>query len=152
MKANSLRIAAIAAALALTAGCGKKQPKEIPPPPIGSEGATDEQAGTGDPSGGVGTVALPGSRGDLIAFTKIAGNFRIGVMSPDGGGERLLTNSWQDEGPTWSPNGRVLQFFRTSQGRAGSSSIWQVDLTGVNERRIPTKLEGSDPTWGPLLP
>ena len=39
-------------------------------------------------------------RGDLIAFTKMQGNFRIGVMSPSGGGERLLTNSWQDEAPS----------------------------------------------------
>jgi TolB protein len=93
-------------------------------------------------------------RGDLIAFTKIAGNFRIGVMSPSGGGERLLTNSWQDEAPTWSPNGRVIQFFRTSQGRGGKSSLWQVDLSGVNERKlpIPGEVGGSDPTWGPLLP
>jgi peptidoglycan-associated lipoprotein len=79
MKANSLRIAAIAAALALTAGCGKKQPKEIPPPPIGSDGTTDEQAGTGDPSGGVGSVALPGSRGDFL-------NAVGGAM----GGDRVL--------------------------------------------------------------
>jgi peptidoglycan-associated lipoprotein len=65
MKANSLRIAAIAAALALTAGCGKKQPKEIPPPPIGSDGTG--QDGLGDPNaGGVGTAALPGSRGDFL--------------------------------------------------------------------------------------
>ncbi|HEX8622328.1 MAG TPA: Tol-Pal system beta propeller repeat protein TolB [Allosphingosinicella sp.] len=91
-------------------------------------------------------------RGDLIAFTRIAGNFRIGVMSPDGSGERLLTDSWQDEAPSWSPNGRVLQFFRTSQGRSGKSSVWQVDLTGRNERRIPTPLDGSDPAWGPILP
>ena len=91
-------------------------------------------------------------RGDLSAFTKIAGNFRIGVMTPSGGGERLLTNSWQDEAPTWSPNGRVIQFFRTSQGRGGKSSLMQVDLTGVNERRLPTPVDGSDPTWGPLLP
>ncbi|PSJ41803.1 Tol-Pal system beta propeller repeat protein TolB [Allosphingosinicella deserti] len=103
---------------------------------------------------GGGSYATPewSPRGDLVAFTKIAGNFRVGVMTPDGGGERLLTNSWQDEAPTWSPNGRVIQFFRTSQGRSGGSSVWQVDLTGVNERRIPTPLEGSDPTWGPLLP
>jgi TolB protein len=103
---------------------------------------------------GGGSYATPewSPRGDLIAFTRIAGNFRIGVMSPDGGGERLLTNSWQDEAPTWSPNGRVIQFFRTTQGRSGGSGVWQVDLTGVNERRIPTPLEGSDPTWGPLLP
>ncbi|HEY0044257.1 MAG TPA: Tol-Pal system beta propeller repeat protein TolB [Allosphingosinicella sp.] len=103
---------------------------------------------------GGGSYATPewSPRGDLIAFTKIAGNFRIGVMTPDGGSERLLTNSWQDEAPTWSPNGRVIQFFRTGQGRSGGSSIWQVDLTGVNERRLPTPLDGSDPAWGPILP
>jgi TolB protein len=103
---------------------------------------------------GGGSHATPewSPRGDLIAFTKIAGNFRVGVMSPDGSGERLLTNSWQDEAPSWSPNGRVIQFFRSAQGRSGGSSVWQVDLTGVNERRIPTPLDGSDPAWGPLLP
>src|SRR5688500_3220250 len=74
-------------------------------------------------------------RGDLISFTRVTGNFRIGVMRPDGGGERLLTNGWQDEAPTWSPNGRVIQFFRTSQGASGKSTVWQVDLTGVNERK-----------------
>ncbi len=105
-------------------------------------------------SSGGGAYATPewSPRGDLIAFTRIAGNFRIGVMTPDGEGERLLTNGWQDEAPTWAPNGRVLQFFRTSPGRSGASTIWQVDLTGINERRIPTPVEGSDPAWGPLLP
>jgi TolB protein len=103
---------------------------------------------------GGGRYATPewSPRGDLIAFTKIAGNFKIGVMTPGGSGERLLTNSWQDEAPSWSPNGRVIQFFRTSQGGTGKSSVWQVDLTGVNERRIPTPLDGSDPAWGPILP
>lgn len=102
---------------------------------------------------GGGRYATPewSPRGDLIAFTKIAGNFRIGVMSPSGGGERLLTDSWQDEAPSWSPNGRVIQFFRTAQG-SGKAGVWQVDLTGVNERRIPTPLDGSDPAWGPILP
>ena len=103
---------------------------------------------------GGGSHATPewSPRGDLIAFTKIAGNFRIGIMTPEGQGERLLTNSWQDESPSWSPNGRVIQFFRTTQGKGGRSSVWQVDLTGANERRIPTPLDGSDPAWGPLLP
>ena len=103
---------------------------------------------------GGGRYATPewSPRGDLIAFTKLQGNFRIGVMTPAGQGERVLTNSWQDEAPTWSPNGRVIQFFRTSQGRSGKSALWQVDLTGVNERRLPTPVDGSDPTWGPLLP
>ncbi|MEQ1547651.1 MAG: Tol-Pal system beta propeller repeat protein TolB [Chakrabartia sp.] len=91
-------------------------------------------------------------RGDLIAYTRIGGGqFRIGVMTPAGGGERLLTSSWQDEAPTWSPNGRVIQFFRTTQGN-GKASVWQVDVTGAKERRIQTPVDGSDPSWGPLLP
>lgn len=102
---------------------------------------------------GGGRYATPewSPRGDLIAFTKTSGNFRIGVMSPGGGGERLLTNSWQDEAPTWAPNGRIVQYFRTQRG-SGKTGIWQVDLTGKNERKLPTPVDGSDPAWGPLLP
>lgn len=103
---------------------------------------------------GGGRYATPvwSPRGDLIAFTRLSGNFRIGVMNPGGGGEKLLTDDWQDEGPSWSPNGRVLMFFRASQGSAGKADLWSVDLTGVNLRRVPTPLDGSDPGWGPLRP
>nr|WP_232474010.1 Tol-Pal system beta propeller repeat protein TolB [Sphingomonas sp. MA1305] len=91
-------------------------------------------------------------RGDLIAFTKLGGAFRIGIMSPNGSGEKLLTNAWQDEGPSWSPNGRAITFFRSSQGGQGKADLWMVDLTGQVERKIPTPLDGSDPAWGPLRP
>ncbi|WP_312489216.1 Tol-Pal system beta propeller repeat protein TolB [Sphingomonas sp.] len=103
---------------------------------------------------GGGRYATPvwSPRGDLIAFTKLGGAFRIGIMNPSGGGEKLLTNSWQDEGPSWSPNGRVITFQRSTQGASGKADVWMVDLTGVNERRIPTPLDGSDPAWGPLRP
>jgi len=90
-------------------------------------------------------------RGDLIAFTHIVGDLRIAVMTPSGGGLRYLTNDWQDEAPTWSPNGRIVQFFRTAKG-SGQTSIWQVDLTGRNLRRLPTPVGASDPAWGPVLP
>ncbi|MBS0504342.1 MAG: Tol-Pal system protein TolB [Proteobacteria bacterium] len=103
---------------------------------------------------GGGSYATPewSPRGDLIAYTQL-GSFNIGVMSPSGSGARLLTSGgWQDESPTWSPNGRVIQFFRSTPGRSGTSSVWQVDLTGRNIRKIPTPVDGSDPTWGPLLP
>ena len=90
-------------------------------------------------------------RGDQIAFTHIVGDLRIAVMSPSGGGLRYLTNSWQDEAPTWAPNGRIVQFFRTARN-SGETSIWQVDLTGRNERRLPTPVGASDPAWGPVLP
>lgn len=90
-------------------------------------------------------------RGDQIAFTHIGGNLRIAVMDPAGGNLRYLTDNWQDEAPTWAPNGRVIQFFRTTKG-SGKTAIWQVDLTGRNERKLETPVDGSDPAWGPLRP
>ena len=90
-------------------------------------------------------------RGDQIAFTHIVGNLRIAVMDPAGGNLRYLTDSWQDEAPTWAPNGRVIQFFRTTK-TSGKTALWQVDLTGRNERRLDTPVDGSDPAWGPLRP
>ncbi len=90
-------------------------------------------------------------RGDLIAFTHIAGNLRVAVMTPEGGSLRYLTDSWQDEAPTWAPNGRIVQFFRTEKD-SGHTGLWQVDLTGRNERRLPTPVDASDPSWGPVRP
>lgn len=92
-------------------------------------------------------------RGDLIAFTKPStmGNFYIGVMRPDGTGERMLAEAWHAEGPTWAPNGRVLMFFKESQGGKGAK-LYSVDLTGYNEREVPTPTDASDPAWSPLLP
>jgi TolB protein len=90
-------------------------------------------------------------RGDYIAFTRIGGGrFGIGVMRADGSGERLLTNGYQDESPSWSPNGRVILFARGTS--AGRSALWSVDVSGLNERRIVTPLDASDPAWSPLLP
>ena len=102
---------------------------------------------------GGGRCATPewSPRGDQIAFTRIAGDFNIAVMTPQGRNMRILTNAWHDEAPTWAPNGRIIQFFRTERG-SGDTSIWQVDLTGENERRLRTPVGASDPAWGPVLP
>jgi len=101
-------------------------------------------------SGGKNGTPVWSPRGDLIAFTKQGGGFHIGVMRPDGSGERIITNGWEDEGPTWAPNGRVLMFTRTLQGGRGSQ-IWSVDVTGRNERRVLTPGAASDPAWSPLI-
>ena len=90
-------------------------------------------------------------RGDRIAFTRIAGDFNVAVMTPAGRNLKVLTNGWQDEAPTWAPNGRIIQFFRTTRN-SGRSALWQVDLTGRNERRLPTPVDASDPAWGPIRP
>lgn len=95
-------------------------------------------------------------RGDLIAFTKMSGGkFSIGVMRTDGSGERLITESYLDEGPSWSPNGRVITFHRqarASGGKAGAIHLFTVDVTGYNLRQVVTPQEASDPAWSPLLP
>ncbi len=90
-------------------------------------------------------------RGDYIAFTKILSNmFAIGVMKPDGSGERILTESFHNEGPTFAPNGQVIMFFRDPGGTSGPS-LFTVDISGRNEQRVPTPNYASDPAWSPLL-
>jgi TolB protein len=90
-------------------------------------------------------------RGDYIAFTKIASStFAIGVMKPDGSGERILTESFHNEGPTFAPNGQVIMFFRDPGGTSGPS-LFTVDISGRNEQRVPTPNYASDPAWSPLL-
>ena len=95
-------------------------------------------------------------RGDLIAFTKVhKGRFYIGVMRTDGTGERLLTENYYQEAPSWSPNGRVLIFYREtksgSDGEGFSAKLWSIDLTGYNERQVSTETDASDPSWSSLL-
>ncbi len=96
-------------------------------------------------------------RGDLIAFTRIyEGKFYIGVIRPDGSGERLITNAYHVEAPSWSPNGRVLVYFKENpvgarrEGR--EAKLYTIDITGFNERQLSTPRDGSDPTWSPVNP
>ena len=109
---------------------------------------------------GNGRYATPvwSPRGDLIAFTRYAGdtsNFAIGVMHPDGSGERILSESWAVEGPTFAPNGRVIMFWRETRARDArgsgfSSRLVSIDITGFNERVADTPTDASDPAWSPL--
>lgn len=90
-------------------------------------------------------------RGDMIAYTKQHnGRFHIGVMRTDGSNERVLTQSFLDEGPTWSPNGRVIMFMREEAG--SDPALMSIDITGRNLRRVATPGPASDPSWSPLLP
>lgn len=104
---------------------------------------------------GPGRYATPvwSPRGDLIAFTRLAssdtGNFGIGVMAPDGSGERILSESFLVDGPTFCPNGRVIMFWR--EGGHGGPELVTIDITGFNERVVRTPTAASDPAWSPLL-
>jgi len=93
-------------------------------------------------------------RGDLIAFTRMyQGKFYIGVIRPDGSGERLITSAYHVEGPTWSPNGRVLSYFKEKpSGNRRITKIYTIDITGYNEQLLKTPKDGSDPAWSPINP
>jgi TolB protein len=90
-------------------------------------------------------------RGDLIAFTRQKdGLFGIGVMKPDGTGERIITEGYHNEGPTFSPNGLFVMFFRDPGGESGAR-IFMADIFGHGEFQVPTPNYASDPSWGPLM-
>jgi TolB protein len=115
-------------------------------------------AATGGPAqrisfgeGGSYSTPVWSPRGDYIAFTRQSQDkFAIGVMKPDGSGERILTEGFHNEGPTFAPNGRVIMFFRDPGGTAGPS-LFTIDISGRNEQRVPTPSFASDPAWSPLL-
>ncbi len=116
-------------------------------------------------SRGQGSYTTPvwSPRGDVIAFTKqdrADKKFYIGVMevADNGSGveqignERLLATGDLVEGPTWSPNGRVLMFTRdTYEGSSTRRRLISIDFTGYNEREVATPGDASDPAWSSLL-
>jgi TolB protein len=115
---------------------------------MGAGGGPAQRISFGD---GAYSTPVWSPRGDYIAFTKLGGGmFGIGVIKIDGKDERLLTEGYHNEGPTWAPNGRVLMFFRDPGGNAGPA-LFTIDITGKNEQRIPTPSYASDPAWSPLL-
>ncbi|SFM28177.1 Tol-Pal system beta propeller repeat protein TolB [Methylobacterium pseudosasicola] len=102
---------------------------------------------------GTGSASQPAwsPRGDLIAYTRQRnGGFAICVSKPDGTGERVLTEGYHNEGPTFAPNGQYVLFFRDPGGQGGGK-LFMVDITGKVEQPVPTPSYASDPTWSPLL-
>ena len=120
---------------------------------MNADGSNAQRVSFGQGRGRYGTPVWS-PRGDLIAFTRYAtsdGNFYIGVMKPDGSGERLLAQGFLVEAPTWAPNGRVLMYFAQSPN-GGRTRLFSIDLTGYNQREITTPQDASDPAWSPLSP
>lgn len=90
--------------------------------------------------------------GKLLSFTKILhGKFHIGVMLPNGKGEKILTSAYMVEGARWSPNGRYL-IYSKKLGAYGASSIpklYAIDVITGFELKIntPEGVGASDPDW-----
>ncbi len=96
-------------------------------------------------------VWSPDPENPYIAFTKQeAGEFKIGVMKPDGTAERIIADGYHMEGPTWAPNGRYVMYFREGGG-SGGASIWLADVTGTVQVQVKTQGFASGPAWSPML-
>ncbi len=107
---------------------------------------------------GGGSYAEPEwSSRNYIAFTKINRElgFTIGVLHPGANEkqntERLITQGYLVESPSWATNGRVLAFTKGSppskRRTNGLNRIYTIDFTGHNERIIPTPHDASDSDW-----
>lgn len=100
---------------------------------------------------GKGRYATPvwSPRGDWIAFTRFGRDgFFIGIIRPndtDGSTERMIASGYLVEGPTWSPNGRVVMYSQQDYSRR--ERIYSVDITGYNKREIKTLSSAIDPEW-----
>ena len=97
------------------------------------------------------------SKNNYITFIKTSRHhgFTVGVMrpnaSPENNTERLISNGYLVESPTWSTNGRVIIFTKGARPRGninrGLHRIYSIDFTGHNERLIPTPHDASDADW-----
>lgn len=88
------------------------------------------------------------SKINKIAFTSMdQGRFDICIINPDGSQLRKLTeNQGNNEGASWSPDGRYIAF---SSDRDGGYHLYMMTANGQNQRRI-TFLPGNQtaPSWG----
>ena len=89
--------------------------------------------------------------GEWIAFTRrVPGaGLRIGVIKPDGSGERLLTAGPSDEGPSWAASGQELLFQRT--GPDGRSALSGYRWSAASRAGSTTPQDASDPDWSGAL-
>ncbi len=88
--------------------------------------------------------------GRTLAYVMRAGNaFRLSVLDLSSGGAQpvAITDSSDDEHPSFAPNGRLLIYATKSQGR---SVLMTSTLDGKIKARLPSQTADlREPVWGP---
>jgi Tol biopolymer transport system component len=96
---------------------------------------------------GAGVAAAAPPENGRIAFERSG---EIYTVNPDGSGEKRLTmNSFLDQRPSWSPDGKRLAFTRWGTAE-GDYDIYVINADGSGEVRLTTNpfLDAS-PSWSP---
>jgi TolB protein len=96
--------------------------------------------------------------GKYLAFTKIhipTGQFYVGIMKPDGSGERTLAQGFFVEAPTWSPNSQMIMYTRRTpinkKTRSDVARLYMIHINGTNEKEVLTPTDAADPEWSAHL-
>ncbi len=89
--------------------------------------------------------------GNMLAYVaRRDGRYRIAVLDLSNRNERVLTNSANDDSPSFAPNGRFI-LYETKNGRADTLAI--VSLDGTLHKTLPSvnATDTRDPVWGPFF-
>ncbi len=85
--------------------------------------------------------------GDRIVFSGRKGKNQIFIVKPDGSGLTQLTDTGNNEDPSFSPDGRYITF---SSDRDRTKSIYIMRANGESQQRItPKDLRAFGPRWSP---
>jgi TolB protein len=86
-------------------------------------------------------------RGDKIVFTGRRVTNQICIVNPDGTGLTQLTTWGNNEGPSFSPDGRYITF---SSDRDGLKGVYIMRANGESQKRITTRnMNAYSPRWSP---
>lgn len=85
--------------------------------------------------------------GDRIVFSCRRGKNQICIVKPDGSGLAQLTESGNNEDPSFSPEGRHITF---SSDRDGTKGIYIMRANGDAQKKVsPKGLRSNAPGWSP---
>ena len=87
--------------------------------------------------------------GPAIAYhTRVNGRMQIAAVSADGGRPRMLTDRFQNEDPSWAPDGRHLVFASPDRENGG---LFILDTVTGRIRRLVAGRGFGLPDWSPTL-
>jgi len=81
--------------------------------------------------------------GDRIAFGRLAGDWQVVTIRPDGSDEQVVANG---RNPKWSPDGRHLVYMVEWQGK---SDLWTCNPDGSGRKQLTHTGSTSLPAWSP---